>query len=210
MGIHESQSRFYENIIGRNLSFWKKHYNKVCEILPSYSNISLDKFYKGINSVEPSLIRIDADELTYNLHVIIRFELEKALFSGNLEVKDLSTAWNDKMKEYLGIIPKDDTTGVLQDCHWYSGLFGYFPSYSLGNIYSGQFLNQIEKELGPIDCLIEDDRLVDINNWLKVNIHQYGLMKSPTEIIKDSCNSGIDSKPIIKYYTDKYSSIYNL
>lgn len=210
MGIHESQSRFYENIIGRNLSFWKKHYNKVCEILPSYSNISLDKFYKGINSVEPSLIRIDADELTYNLHVIIRFELEKALFSGNLEVKDLSTAWNDKMKEYLGIIPKDDTTGVLQDCHWYSGLFGYFPSYSLGNIYSGQFLNQIEKELGPIDCLIEDDRLVDINNWLKVNIHQYGLMKSPTEIIKDSCNSGIDTKPIIKYYTDKYSSIYNL
>lgn len=210
MGIHESQSRFYENIIGRNLSFWKKHYNKVCEILPSYSNISLDKFYKGINSVEPSLIRIDADELTYNLHVIIRFELEKALFSGNLEVKDLSTAWNDKMKEYLGIIPKDDTTGVLQDCHWYSGLFGYFPSYSLGNIYSGQFLNQIEKELGPIVCLIEDDRLVDINNWLKVNIHQYGLMKSPTEIIKDSCNSGIDTKPIIKYYTNKYSNIYNL
>lgn len=210
MGIHESQSRFYENIIGRNLSFWKKHYNKVCEILPSYSNISLDKFYKGINSVEPSLIRIDADELTYNLHVIIRFELEKALFSGNLEVKDLSTAWNDKMKEYLGIIPKDDTTGVLQDCHWYSGLFGYFPSYSLGNIYSGQFLNQIEKELGPIDGLIEDDRLVDINNWLKVNIHQYGLMKSPTEIIKDSCNSSIDTKPIIKYYTNKYSNIYNL
>ena len=210
MGIHESQSRFYENIISRNLSFWKKHYNKIGEILPSYSCISLDKFYKGINAVEPSLIRIDADELTYNLHVIIRFELEKALFSGNLEVKDLSTAWNDKMKEYLGIIPKDDTTGVLQDCHWYSGLFGYFPSYSLGNIYSGQFLNQIEKELGPIDCLIEDDRLVDINNWLKVNIHQYGLMKSPTEIIRDSCNSGIDTKPIIKYYTDKYSSIYNL
>ena len=210
MGIHESQSRFYENIIGRNLSFWKKHYNKIGEILPSYSCISLDKFYKGINAVEPSLIRIDADELTYNLHVIIRFELEKALFSGDLDVKDLSTAWNDKMKEYLGIIPKDDTTGVLQDCHWYSGLFGYFPSYSLGNIYSGQFLNQIEKELGPIDCLIEDDRLVDINNWLKVNIHQYGLMKSPTEIIKDSCNSGIDTKPIIKYYTNKYSNIYNL
>ena len=210
MGIHESQSRFYENIIGRNLSFWKKHYNKIGEILPSYSCISLDKFYKGINAVEPSLIRIDADELTYNLHVIIRFELEKALFSGDLDVKDLSTAWNDKMKEYLGITPKDDTTGVLQDCHWYSGLFGYFPSYSLGNIYSGQFLNQIEKELGPIDGLIEDDRLVDINNWLKVNIHQYGLMKSPTEIIKDSCNSDIDTKPIIKYYTDKYSKIYNL
>lgn len=210
MGIHESQSRFYENIIGRNLSFWKKHYNKISEILPSYSNISLDKFYKGINSVEPSLIRIDADELTYNLHVIIRFELEKALFSGNLEVKDLSTAWNDKMKEYLGIIPKDDTTGVLQDCHWYSGLFGYFPSYSLGNIYSGQFLSQIEKKLGPIDCLIEDDRLDDINNWLNVNVHQYGLMKSPTEIIRDCCNSSIDTKPIIKYYTDKYSNIYNL
>ena len=210
MGIHESQSRFYENIIGRNLSFWKKHYNKIGEILPSYSCISLDKFYKGINAVEPSLIRIDADELTYNLHIIIRFELEKALFSGNLEVKDLSTAWNDKMKEYLGIMPLNDTTGVLQDCHWYSGLFGYFPSYTLGNIYSGQFLSQIEKELGPIDYLIENNRLKDINNWLKLNVHQYGLMKSPTEIIKDSCNSVIDTKPIIKYYTDKYSKIYNL
>jgi len=210
MGIHESQSRFYENIIGRNLSFWKKHYNKIGEILPSYSCISIDKFYKGINAVEPSLIRIDADELTYNLHIIIRFELEKALFSGNLEVKDLSTAWNDKMKEYLGIMPLNDTTGVLQDCHWYSGLFGYFPSYTLGNIYSGQFLNQIEKELGPIDYLIENNRLKDINNWLMVNVHQYGLMKSPTEIIKDSCNSCIDTKPIIKYYTDKYSKIYNL
>ena len=207
MGIHESQSRFYENIIGRNLSFWKKHYNKIGEILPSYSCISFDKFYKGINAVEPSLIRIDADELTYNLHVIIRFELEKALFSGDLDVKDLSTAWNDKMKEYLGIIPLDDATGVLQDCHWYSGLFGYFPSYTLGNIYSGQFLSQIEKELGPVDHLIESDKLGDINNWLRVNVHQYGLMKSPTEIIKDSCN---DTKPIIKYYTDKYSRIYNL
>ncbi|MBQ6632174.1 MAG: carboxypeptidase M32, partial [Romboutsia sp.] len=210
MGIHESQSRFYENIIGRNLSFWKKHYDKIGEILPSYSNISLDKFYKGINDVTPSLIRIDADELTYNLHVIIRFELEKALFSGDLNVNDLPTTWNDKMKKYLGVVPLDDTTGVLQDCHWYGGLFGYFPSYSLGNIYSGQFLSQIEKELGPIDYLIENDRLCDISNWLKVNIHQYGLMKSPTEIIKDSCNSVIDTKPIIKYYTDKYSKIYNL
>ena len=210
MGIHESQSRFYENIIGRNLSFWKKHYDKIGEILPSYSNISLNKFYKGINDVTPSLIRIDADELTYNLHVIIRFELEKALFSGDLNVNDLPTTWNDKMKKYLGVVPLDDTTGVLQDCHWYGGLFGYFPSYSLGNIYSGQFLSQIEKELGPIDYLIENDRLCDISNWLKVNIHQYGLMKSPTEIIKDSCNSVIDTKPIIKYYTDKYSKIYNL
>ncbi len=210
MGIHESQSRFYENIIGRNLSFWKKHYNKIIEIFPHYSNISLNDFYKGINTVTPSLIRTEADELTYNLHVIMRFELEKALFSGDLDVKDLSTVWKDKMKEYLGVVPKDDTTGVLQDCHWYSGLFGYFPSYSLGNIYSGQFLSQIEKELSSIDYLIENNRLGDVNNWLKVNIHKYGLMKSPSEIIKDSCNSGIDTKPIIKYYTDKYNSIYNL
>ena len=99
---------------------------------------------------------------------------------------------------------------MLQDCHWYSGLFGYFPSYTLGNIYSGQFLSQIEKELGPVDHLIESDKLGYINNWLRVNVHQYGLMKSPTEIIKDSCNSCIDTKPIIKYYTDKYSRIYNL
>ncbi len=210
MGIHESQSRFYENIIGRNLSFWKKHYNKISNIIPSYSNISLDEFYRGINIVTPSLIRTESDELTYNLHIIMRFELEKALFSGDLSINDLSTAWNDKMKEYLGIVPKDDTTGVLQDCHWYSGLFGYFPSYSLGNIYSGQFLNQIEKELGPIDSLIENNKLSDISNWLKINIHQYGLMKSPTEIINDSCHSSVDTTPILKYYKDKYSKIYNL
>ena len=209
MGIHESQSRFYENIIGRNLSFWKKHYNKISNIIPSYSNISLDEFYRGINIVTPSLIRTESDELTYNLHIIMRFELEKALFSGDLSINDLSTAWNDKMKEYLGIVPKDDTTGVLQDCHWYSGLFGYFPSYSLGNIYSGQFLNQIEKELGPIDSLIENNKLSDISNWLKINIHQYGLMKSPTEIINDSCHSSVDTTPILKYYKDKYSKIYN-
>ena len=134
---------------------------------------------------------IKKDLGSYNLHVIIRYELEKALFSGNLDVKDLSTAWKDKMMEYLGVMPLDDTTGVLQDCHWYIGLFGYFPSYSLGNIYSGQFLSQIEKELGSIDYLIENDRLKDINNWLKVNIHQYGLIKSPTEIVKDSCNNSI-------------------
>lgn len=210
MGIHESQSRFYENILGRNKAFWEKHYGKVQQIIPGYQDIPLEYFYRGINKVEPSLVRIEADELTYNLHIIIRFEIERALFNGTLEVADLPAVWHDKMKEYLGVVPDCHKNGILQDVHWPSGMFGYFPSYALGNIYSGQFLAQIEKEIGSIDQLLLEDRLSDITSWLGQKVHQYGRMKTPTEIIQGACNTGIDAKPIIEYYTRKYSKIYNL
>ena len=210
MGIHESQSRFYENIIGRNKNFWAQHYGKVQEVFPSYQGIDLDAFYKGMNKVEPSLVRVEADELTYNLHVIVRFELERALFDGSLAVRDLPAAWHDKMKAYLGVAPQTHSEGVLQDIHWPSGMFGYFPSYALGNIYSGQFLMQLEKEMGSIDDLLKEGRIGDITKWLGTHIHQHGAMKTPMEIIQDTCGTGLCAAPMLKYYTDKYSKIYQL
>ena len=140
MGIHESQSLFFENFIGRNKSFWKKNY----DLLKEYSNgqfddMSVDEFYDAINESKPSFIRIEADELTYPLHVMVRYELEKELFDGTLQVKDLPAAWNDKMEAYLGIRPENDAQGVLQDVHWAGGSFGYFPSYALGYMYAAQF-----------------------------------------------------------------------
>lgn len=210
MGIHESQSRFYENIVGRNKHFWTKHYKQIGELFPSYKDVSLEAFYKGMNRVQPSLIRTEADELTYNLHIIIRFELEKALFDGSLAVKDLPTAWHDKMKEYLGIVPSNHKEGVLQDVHWPGGMFGYFPSYALGNIYGGQFLLQIEKELGSLNEMLEKGELYKVSDWLAQNVHVFGKMKTPMQIIQDACGSKLDAEPIIKYYTEKYTKIYNL
>ncbi|OON93291.1 MAG: hypothetical protein ATN31_06630 [Candidatus Epulonipiscioides saccharophilum] len=211
MGIHESQSRFYENIIGRNKNFWANHYDKLKECFPYYNNnISLDDFYQSINTVNPSLIRIEADELTYNMHIIVRFELEKALFDGSLAVKDLPEVWREKMKAYLGVEPKSNKDGVLQDVHWPAGLFGYFPSYTLGNIYSGQFLEQFEKEICSMDTILANNEINKVTEWLAKNIHQYGKMKTPVEIIQDTCGGSVDPKAIIKYYTNKYTKIYNL
>lgn len=210
MGIHESQSRFYENIVGRNKHFWTNHYEKIGELFPSYKKVPLEAFYKGMNVVQPSLIRTEADELTYNLHIIIRFELEKALFDGSLAVKDLPTAWHDKMKAYLGVVPSNHKEGVLQDVHWPGGMFGYFPSYALGNIYGGQFLMQIEKELGSLNELLEKGELYKVSDWLTQNVHVFGKMKTPMQIIQDACGSKLDAEPIMKYYTEKYTKIYNL
>ncbi|WP_069997216.1 carboxypeptidase M32 [Cellulosilyticum sp. I15G10I2] len=208
MGIHESQSRLYENMIGKNISFWEPIYNKVGEIFPQFQNIELEVFHKAINIVEPSLIRVDADELTYNLHIILRYELEKALFTGDLQVKDLPEAWREKMKKYLGITPPSDTKGVLQDCHWAEGAFGYFPSYALGNIYGAQFVQKMEEEVGSLDYLLKKQRLDIIKDWLRNNIHRFGKMKTSAELIKDVCKSDIDVKPIITYYQNKYRKLY--
>ena len=210
MGIHESQSRFYENIIGRSEVFWQKHYSEIIRLFPQYETITQEAFYQSINKVGGSLIRVDADELTYNLHVIIRFELERALFDGSLAVKDLPQAWNEKMQAYLGVQPTSHKEGVLQDVHWPGGMFGYFPSYALGNIYSGQFLQKMEEELGRVEDLLQADQLEKITAWLSEHIHQYGKMKTPAEIIKDTCGTEVDAQPIIAYYKKKYSKLYGL
>ncbi|WP_432408284.1 carboxypeptidase M32 [Wukongibacter sp. M2B1] len=210
MGIHESQSRMYENVFGRNINFWKYFYSKLCETFPSQlSNVSLNEFYEAINRTENSLIRIEADELTYSLHIMVRYEIEKMLIEGKVEVKDLPRVWNEKMEEYLGIIPPNDKVGVLQDVHWSDGLFGYFPSYALGNAYASQFEHTMRKTL-DVDKLLLEGKFDKILEWLKENIHKHGSMKKPYEILKEVTGEELNSTYFIKYLQKKYQKLYNV
>ncbi|MDQ0213642.1 carboxypeptidase Taq [Oikeobacillus pervagus] len=211
MGIHESQSLFYENFIGRHYGFWTYHY----PLLKNYSNgqfdsISLDQFYQAVNVSKPTLIRIEADELTYCLHIIIRYEIEKALIHDQLSVKELPRVWNEKYKEYLGIQPEDDRTGVLQDVHWAAGDFGYFPSYALGFLYAAQFYQQVQKDIPEFPFLLEKGNLQPIRKWLTTHIHQYGKLKKPLEILQEATGEGINPKYLIDYLTKKYGAVYSI
>jgi carboxypeptidase Taq len=211
MGIHESQSRFWENIVGRSRSFWNRYYPNLTEYFPKQLNgISLDTFYRAVNHVEPSLIRVEADELTYNLHIMIRYELEKGLFDGGLEVADLPQVWNDKMRDYLGVVPTNDADGVLQDVHWAGGSFGYFPSYSLGNVYAAQFNHCIRKALPEFDQYVESGNLLPIKNWLTELIYQYGKSLEPMDILRKVTGEEINPTYLTAYLEEKYNSIYNL
>lgn len=211
MGIHESQSRLYENIIGRSKAFWAPLYEEVIKIIPQYKALDLEDFYRGINRIEPSLIRTEADELTYNLHIILRFELEMALFNNEIKVKDLPEAWRYKMKKYLGVVPETDAEGVLQDTHWAGGAFGYFPSYALGNVYGAQFVHQIEKEKGySLESLLQRGQLDTVSHWLKEHIHQYGALKTPSQLIREACGEDINVRPLLTYYQNKYTQLYKL
>lgn len=210
-GIHESQSLFYENIVGRSFSFWKNNY----ELLKTYANgqfnqVDIKDFYRAINESKPSFIRIEADELTYPLHVIIRYEIEKGLFNDEIEVKDLPRIWNEMYEEYLGIRPENDAVGVLQDVHWAGGSFGYFPSYALGYMYAAQFKNKMQEELPNFDQLLEEGNLLPIKEWLTKNIHQFGKMKKPLEILNDVTGEGLNAKYLIDYLYEKYGKVYQL
>ncbi|SHH70029.1 carboxypeptidase M32 [Clostridium grantii] len=210
MGIHESQSRFYENILGRSKEFWSYFYPEAQKKFPQFESITLDQFYKAINKVEPSLIRIEADELTYSLHVIIRYELEKMLINDELKVEDLPTAWNKKYKDYLGVEPSSDADGVLQDMHWSDGSFGYFPSYALGNLYGAQMVKIMEKDIPNLYTQISQGNFSDIHNWLKENVHKHGAVYKPAELIKKITGEELKSEYFINYLNKKYSEIYNL
>ena len=210
MGIHESQSRFYENILGRNKNFWIPIYDKIVELLPKYKEISLDEFYKEINHVRNSFIRTEADEVTYCLHIIIRYEIEKAIFREGVSVDKLPELWNKKMEEYLGIVPENDAEGILQDMHWSDGSFGYFPTYLLGSIYDGMFLDTMREELGDIDKLLADGQIKKITKWLNEKIHKYGATRRPKEIIEAVCGKEVSAEPLMRYFTEKYTKIYEL
>ncbi len=209
MGIHESQSRFYENIIGRDLHFWKGLYEKAKEEFTFLKDISLEDFYREINLVEPSLIRVDADELTYSLHIMVRYEIEKGIIDGSIDVEDLPKVWKEKMEEYLGVIPSTDSEGVMQDVHWSAGLVGYFPSYALGSAYSAQIYNTMKKELN-VDEILESGEMYKIREWLGEKIHKYGKLKETPEIIKEVTGEDLNPKYYIEYLRDKYSKIYNI
>jgi len=210
MGVHESQSRFYENILGRSKEFWTYFYTEVKKIFQEFKDVSLEEFYRGMNVVKPSLIRVDADELTYSLHVIIRYEIEKALINGDIEVENLPEVWNAKYKEYLGIEPSNDKEGVLQDNHWAGGMIGYFPSYALGNIYGAQFFNKMKQDIPDVFKKIEKGNFEVIHEWLRENIHKYGAIYTPSELIKKVTGEELTAKYFIEYLNNKYSKIYNL
>ncbi|WP_066174063.1 carboxypeptidase M32 [Bacillus marinisedimentorum] len=211
MGIHESQSLFWENFVSRNHSFWKRHYTELQKVAsPQFDHVSLDDFYRAINESRPSLIRIEADELTYPLHVMVRYEIEKGLFNDEIEVKDLPRIWNEKMEEYLGVTPAHDGEGVLQDVHWAGGMFGYFPSYALGYIYAAQLNQAMLKDLPEFDELLEKGEFMKVKDWLTEHVHRHGKMKEPLEIMKEATGGQLDAKPLIEYLEDKYRKIYNL
>lgn len=211
MGIHESQSLFYENFVGRHYSFWKKNYDLLKEYSAGqFDNVELEDFYRAINESKPSLIRIEADELTYPLHIIIRYEIEKGLFNDEIEVKDLPEIWNKKYEEYLGVKPENDAQGVLQDVHWSGGSFGYFPSYALGYMYAAQLKNAMIKDLPNYDELVEQGELLPIKEWFTEHIHKFGKMKKPLDILKDVTGEELNANYLIDYLYEKYSNVYQL
>lgn len=210
MGIHESQSLFWENIIGRSRQFWTFNLDKLKQYFPQFDGVDLDTFYRGNNVVKQQLIRIEADELTYNLHIIIRYEIEKMIFNEGLSVDDLPRVWNEKYEQYLGIKPDTDSKGVLQDVHWSGGSFGYFPSYALGYMYAAQFVHTLEKEMPDLWTKVEQGDLHPIRNWLTEHIHQYGKAKKPNELVKDITGEPLNPKYLANYLETKYSEIYKL
>ena len=210
-GFHESQSRLYENIIGRSMEFWKHTLPILRRITtPALANVELSQFVKAINKVKPSKIRIEADEVTYNLHVIVRFQIEKELFSDKIAVAELPEIWNQKYEEYLGVTVKNDAEGVMQDTHWANGYYGYFPSYALGNIYSGQLLAALEKDLQNWRSKLSQGNLKDIKAWLFKNVHIYGNLYDPADLIRKIAGRELEAKPYLEYLKEKYSKLYNL
>ncbi len=207
-GIHESQSRFYENIIGRSKEFWRSFLPKIIQAAPNLGRLQLEPFVQAINKVERSKIRIEADEVTYSLHIIIRFELERDLFAGKISINELPEAWNQKYVDYLGVKVDNDSEGVMQDTHWANGLYGYFPSYALGNIYSGQIAAAISKDFPDWRTNLAQGKLEDVNRWLKTNIHVKGDLFDPEELIKQATGRNLTSEPYLQYLNRKYGSLY--
>ncbi len=210
-GVHESQSRLWENVIGRSLGFWNYFYPRLQETFPQIKYIPLIEFYRAINKVEPSLIRTEADEVTYNLHVMMRFDLEQALLEGSLEVRDLPDAWSERFQRDIGILPPDDKDGVLQDAHWYSGpIGGEFQGYTLGNIMSAQFYEAALNEAPQILSEIEQGKFDLLLNWLKTNIYQYGRKYTADELIQRVTGGPLCIEPYIHYLKTKYGDLYHI
>ncbi|HZW50058.1 MAG TPA: carboxypeptidase M32 [Bacillota bacterium] len=207
-GLGESQSRFYENYIGRSHAFWQRHFGKLQNLFPEQlANLNPESFWRLVNRSKPGLIRLDADELTYPMHIMVRYELEREIFSGDVDVRRLPQKWNDKMEEYLGVRPTTDSEGLLQDSHWSGGSFGYFPTYALGTAYGAQFYYTMIKTV-DLEREIANDRMENVNAWLKENIHQYGGLLEPDELMNKVTGESFDPKYFIRYIKEKFSRIY--
>ncbi len=211
LAVHESQSRMWENLVGRSLPFWEHYYPLLKKTFPAQlDGVGLKAFYKAINKVEPSLIRVNADEATYNLHIMLRLELEIGMVEGTLAVKDLPEVWNAKMQEYLGVTPPNDARGVLQDIHWSGGAIGYFSTYALGNLVSVQLWEKIKKDIRNLDDQIRKGDFSELLGWLRKNIHQHGQKYEPQQLVEKVTGSRISPEPYVRYLTKKYGEIYGL
>jgi carboxypeptidase Taq len=210
-GVHESQSRLWENLIGHSLPFWSRFFPRLKELFPgSLQDVDLKHFYRAVNCVAPSHIRVEADEVTYNLHIVLRFELEKLLVAGDLQVDDLPAAWNERFEELLGITVPDDARGVLQDIHWSGGMIGYFPTYALGNLYAAQFFAALQRDLPDWDRRVEQGRFDDILGWLRENIHRHGRVYPARELCSRATGETLSSRYLLDHLERKYGEIYGL
>ncbi len=210
-GIHESQSRLWENMVGKGMPFWRYFYPALRREFPRpFLSVPIGDFYRALNNVRPSLIRVEADEVTYNLHIVLRFEIEKALIEGQYRVSELPKVWNEKMREYLGITVPDNARGVLQDVHWSGGSFGYFPTYSLGNIYAGQFWHAARKDMPRLDTTIAKGNLLPLREWFRAHVHEYGKTFSARALVKKATGEEPSSGYYIAYLEKKYGEIYNI
>lgn len=210
LGVHESQSRTWENIVGRSKPFWACFLPDLQEAFPGLMNVRLDDWYRMINKVEPSYIRVEADECTYNLHTLVRFELECDLLTGTLDVKDLPEAWNAKYAEYLGVTPRNDAEGCLQDVHWSASLIGYFPTYSVGNLLSYQFWACLQRDLGDTDALMARGNFAPILDWLQQKIYRQGSRYTPKELVQQVTGKPLDASDYLAGLDKKYREIYAL
>ncbi|MFN8177300.1 MAG: carboxypeptidase M32 [bacterium] len=211
LGIHESQSRLWENVVGRSIPFWKHFLPKAQAVFPEQlGGVSLEAFHFAVNEVVPSFIRVEADEVTYNLHIVLRYGIEKGLFDGTIRPKDLPTIWNRRMKELLGIVPERDSEGVLQDIHWGMGLYGYFPTYSLGNLYAAQIWDAVKRDMPDIESRIEEGSFLPLREWLRKKIHRWGREYPAAELMRRATGKTPDSRYFTEYVNAKYGELYDL
>jgi carboxypeptidase Taq len=210
LGIHESQSRLWENAVGRSRAFWQHFFPRLQQVCPAFGDVSLEAFHFAINGVQPSLIRVEADEATYNLHIIIRFELEQAILTGDLPIADVPSAWRTKYREYLGIEPPTDADGCLQDIHWSAGLIGYFPTYSLGNLYAAQFFEQADRDLGGLNAMFARGEFQPLLRWLNQNIHAPGQCYTATEFGQRVTGQPLGHAALMRYLRSKLEPLYGL
>lgn len=209
MGVHESQSRFYENIIGRSKAFWTFFFPKFQQITGDiFKDVAFDDFMLAINRVEPSLIRVEADEVTYNLHIILRFEFERDLFTQKITVEELPELWKERMNKMLGVTVPNDSLGVLQDIHWSFGSFGYFPTYSMGNVYGAQFFAKMKKDIPNWDEELRNGKVSTITDWLKHNVHELGNLYDPPMLVEQVTGEQPSHKYLVDYLTTKYQELY--
>lgn len=211
LGVHESQSRMWENLVGRSRSFWRFFLPRLRRVAPArFDGLDAEALYRAVNKVTPSLIRVEADEVTYNLHVMLRFELEIELVEGKLKLADLPEAWNAKMEAYLGLRPPNDADGVLQDVHWSSGLIGYFPTYALGNLLAAQLFEIIRADLPDLDAQIEAGQFAPLLGWLRQNVHRHGAKFTPDELVRRVTGRSLEAAPFVRYLKAKYGELYGL